>query len=40
MHPAALGTSRTEEVIKRVNGLENVANIQELILFLTVTFSS
>ena len=38
MHPTTLGTSRTEKVVKRVNSLENVANIQELILFLTVAF--
>lgn len=38
LHPTTLGTSRTEKVVKRVNSLENVANIQELILFLTVTF--
>ncbi len=30
-----LGTSRTEEVIQRVNGLEDVANISELTAFLT-----
>ena len=30
-----LGKSRTEEVIQRVNGLEDVANISELIPFLT-----
>ena len=30
-----LGTSRTEEVIQRVNGLEDVANIPELMPFLT-----
>ena len=31
-----LGASRTEEVIQRVNGLEGIANIQELIPFLTL----
>ena len=30
-----LGTSRTEKVIQRVNGLEDVANIPELTPFLT-----
>ena len=30
-----LGTSRTEEVIQRVNGLEDVANISELMPCLT-----
>jgi hypothetical protein len=29
-----LGPSRTEAVIKRVNGLEGVANVQELLPFL------
>ena len=31
-----LGASRTEEVIQRVNGLEDIANIQDLIPFLTL----
>ena len=30
-----LGPSRTEEVIQRVNGLEDVANVLELMPFLT-----
>ena len=31
-----LGRSRTQAVIERVNGLENVANVQELLPFLTL----
>ena len=31
-----LGPSRTEAVIDRVNGLEGVANVQELLPFLTL----
>jgi uncharacterized protein (DUF1015 family) len=31
-----LGRPRTEEVIERVNGLEGVANVQELLPFLTL----
>jgi 2-methylcitrate dehydratase PrpD len=33
---AVLGPSRTEAVIQRVNGLEGVANVQELLPFLTL----
>jgi len=31
-----LGPSRTEAVIERLNGLEGVANVQELLPFLTM----
>jgi hypothetical protein len=31
-----LGPSRTEAVIERVNGLEGVASVQELLPFLTL----
>jgi len=31
-----LGPSRTEDVIKRVNGLESLANVRELLPFLTL----
>ena len=32
-----LGPARTEAVIQRVNGLEGVANVQELLRFLTLS---
>jgi len=31
-----LGPSQTEDVIKRVNGLEGLANVRELLQFLTL----